>query len=673
MKRYVSIVIVSLFLLLWAVLQFMNSRNGSVRAQNQGSQTPAQSSPTSQPSTPEASSSAQPAPNLADASQSPPVQAKLDCAGCHGPGKQTPYLAGQLFHFIQHRAYDPNIHAQKLQNGRPAATCLDCHSNTGDTTGILPASDPKSTLNRANIAQTCGRCHTQPVGTFHDSIHGQAQARGINASATCSDCHGSHDIYPAKDERSLLSKARTPETCARCHTSILSEWHDSSHFAALQRNDPRAPVCTTCHTGVSHATAPVNLREFDFEIVQQCSKCHERQAPSYRDTFHGQAVALGYRPAATCVDCHTPHRNLPAEDLRSSVNQANLVQTCAKCHQNANTNFVSYDPHPEPNDPNRSLLLYVFYKFMTWLFIIVFGFFGLHTLLWLQRSLVGLFRGETRRAREGDEWVTRFNKSNRWTHVTIVISFLILAATGLPLMFYYTGWGQNIVRYLGGVGVTRVLHRIFAVVTFGYAFYHLGYLLWLYFVKKERGLLFGPNSMVPRPRDLQDLYHMFRWFLYKEKRPPKFDRWTYWEKFDYFAVFWGIPVIGLSGLMLWLPGFFSRIMPGSILNVAMIVHGEEALLATGFIFAFHFFHNHMRPENFPLDTSIFTGKIPLERFKEERRAEYVRMKRQKRLGEIMTTPPTARQRLFAKLFGFTAYIVGLVLVVWIFTTFLFLR
>lgn len=660
MKRCVSIVMIALFLSLWAALQIIDI--GGARAQNNSASTTRQQSNPS------------PSPSPADASQQlPPVQTRLDCRGCHGQGKSTPYLGGQLFHLIQHRAHDQNIHAQKLQSGRPAATCLDCHSTTGDATGILPQDDEKSTINRANIARTCARCHEQPAGSFHDSIHGKGQGRGINASATCSDCHGSHEIYPASDARSLLSKANTPNTCAKCHTSILSDWHDSSHFAALKRNDPRAPVCTTCHTAVSHAPAPANLREFDFQIVQQCSKCHEKQAPSYRETFHGQAAALDYRPAATCVDCHTPHRNLPPQDALSTVNRANLVQTCARCHQNANANFVTYDPHPEPNDRHRSLLVYLSYKFMNWLFVFVFGFFGLHTLLWLQRSVVGLIRGETYRKHGGGQWVVRFNKSNRWTHVTIVVSFLILAATGLPLMFYYTGWGQNIVQTLGGVGVTRVLHRIFAVVTFGYAFYHLGYLLWLFFVKRERGLLFGPNSMVPRPKDFRDMRHMFRWFFYKEKRPPKFDRWTYWEKFDYFAVFWGIPVIGLSGLMLWMPGLFSRILPGSVLNVAMIVHGEEALLATGFIFAFHFFHNHMRPENFPLDTSIFTGKLPMERFKEERRAEYVRLKRERRLHEIMTTPPTRRQRLFAKVFGFTAYIIGLVLVVWIFTTFLFLR
>jgi cytochrome b subunit of formate dehydrogenase len=284
---------------------------------------------------------------------------------------------------------------------------------------------------------------------------------------------------------------------------------------------------------------------------------------------------------------------------------------------------------------------------------------------------VGLARGETRRVRDGEQWVVRFNRSNRATHAVLVVSFLVLAGTGLPLMFYATGWGQTAASWFGGLGVMRVLHRVFAVVTFGYAIYHLGYLLWLGLVKRERGLLFGPDSMMPRGRDVADLYGMVLWFLYLKKRPPRFDRWTYWEKFDYFAVFWGVPVIGLSGLLLWFPEVVSTFLPGWVLNVATIVHSEEALLATGFIFAFHFFHNHMRPENFPLDTVIFTGKLPLARFEEERPEEYGRLVEQGRLEEVLAEPPTRRERLLATAFGSVAYAAGLVLVVAILWSVLF--
>jgi cytochrome b subunit of formate dehydrogenase/nitrate/TMAO reductase-like tetraheme cytochrome c subunit len=655
MKRNVSAGVVSLFLLLWAVVQL----SGTSSAQDPGSQEPAV-----RPN---------PAGTVRNQIGGGDADATLRCQGCHAPGRPLPYLGGDLFHKAEHAAYDGSLHAEAIRGGKNGASCLDCHSANGQWDTVFPSVDPRSTVNPVNVAKTCAKCHEQSASTFHNSIHGGAQARGISVAASCSDCHGSHGIFPASDPRSQVSKANTPATCAKCHQAILSDFEASSHGLALKEGDERAPACTSCHTSVSHAAAPRTTREFALETIEQCSSCHEKQAPSYRDTFHGQAAALGFAPAAACSDCHTPHRNLPASDVRSSVHHANLIQTCGRCHEGANASFVTYDPHPEPENRERSMLVWGATTFMEWLFVFVFGFFGLHTLLWLQRSIVGLVRGETRRVRDGERWVVRFNKSNRATHVVVVVSFLILAATGLPLMFYYTGWGQTLARVLGGVELTRLLHRIFAVVTFGYAVYHLGYLLWLLVVKRERGLLFGPDSMVPRPKDAQDLYHMVRWFLYLEKQPPRFDRWTYWEKFDYFAVFWGVPVIGLSGLMLWLPGLFSSFLPGSALNVAMIIHSEEALLATGFIFAFHFFHNHMRPENFPLDTVIFTGKIPLERFEEERPEEYRRLEEEGRLNEVITDPPSPRARTFARVFGFTTYIIGLVLVVAMFTTFVFLR
>ncbi len=483
MRRYVSIVVVSLFVLFWMVARFAGA--GDARTQGPAAAAPAQ---------PAATPADEPQDTSSVAAQlgTEPVKNPLDCRGCHGAGKSLPYLGGSIFHRDAHAAYAENIHAQAFAGGRKGATCLDCHSTDGRAETMLPASDPASTVNRANVSQTCAKCHGQQAGSFHDSIHGLGQARGVNVAATCSDCHGSHNVFPASDARALVSKSSTPQTCAKCHITILSDFETSSHGAALKRGDERAPVCTTCHTSASHARAPVSTREFNFETIKQCSACHEKQAPSYRDTFHGQAAALGFKPAATCADCHTPHRNLPAADARSSVHRANLTETCGKCHQNASASFVTYDPHAEPTDPNRSLLVYLVHTFMKWLFIFVFGFFGIHTLLWLQRSIVAFARGESKRNRDGEQWVVRFSKPHRWTHVVMVTSFLVLAATGLPLMFYYTNWGQTLMSALGGVGVSRILHRIFGVVTFGYFLFHLGYLVWRAIVRAR--------ASVHRPR-----------------------------------------------------------------------------------------------------------------------------------------------------------------------------
>jgi cytochrome b subunit of formate dehydrogenase len=594
-----------------------------------------------------------------------PSNVNLNCQGCHGPGKTLPNLGGEVFHKDAHAAFDASVHGRV-----GAASCKACHTVNGDMTTVLPAADPNSTVNRANMVQTCGRCHSDAATSFHNSIHGSKREAGWDKAATCADCHGSHSIERASDIRSTVNRTNTAEqVCIKCHADKVADYEASSHGQARKHGSDTAPTCTTCHTSVSHQPAPLSLRDFNLQMVANCSKCHKQQAPSYRDTFHGQATALNYKLAATCADCHTPHHNLPASNHLSSVSKDNLIQTCGRCHAGANANFVTYDPHAEPKDPTKSLFIYYVAGFMKWLLIGVFSFFGLHTILWLQRSVVAFISEKREKPSDDEQYVVRFAKIHRFTHVLIVVSFILLAATGLPLMFYYTGWGRALESIQGGVAITRFVHRVCAVITFGYAGIHLFYVVKKAIFERKLSILYGPDSMMIRRQDLVDAFNMVRWFLYLGPR-PKFDRWTYWEKFDYFAVFWGVPIIGLSGLMLWFPTFFTSLLPGVVLNAAMIVHGEEALLATAFIFAFHFFHNHLRPENFPMDTVIFTGKMTLKRFKEERGYEYDRLVADDKLETIFTYPPTQRQKLVSKIFGFAAYISGLILVVAIFVTLL---
>jgi hypothetical protein len=189
------------------------------------------------------------------------------------------------------------------------------------------------------------------------------------------------------------------------------------------------------------------------------------------------------------------------------------------------------------------------------------------------------------------------------------------------------------------------------------------------FVKRDKGYFWGPRSMVPQPRDIFDFIAMMKYFLYLGPR-PKFDRFTYWEKFDYLAVFWGVAIIGLSGLVLWFPTAFTMVLPGWALNAAYVVHSDEALLATGFIFLFHFFHTHLRPEAFPMDPVIFIGRMPLDRFKEERPLEYERMVAEGTLEQNLVPPPTKEMMLRAHVFGFTALAIGVALAVFIFAALL---
>ena len=257
----------------------------------------------------------------------------------------------------------------------------------------------------------------------------------------------------------------------------------------------------------------------------------------------------------------------------------------------------------------------------------------------------------------------RFSRSQRIMHAFLMLSFTGCALTGLPLLFAGEPWAAALARMLGGFEGAGRIHRLCAVVM---TVLFVGHVLQLAVRALAQGelrrLAWGPDSLVPQPQDAIDMWHNFKWFLGRGPR-PQFDRWTYWEKFDYWAVFWGMFIIGGSGLMLWFPMFFARFLPGWMFNLASLVHGEEALLAVGFIFTIHFFNGHLRPEKFPMDTVIFTGRISEEELKAERAVEYARLQGEGRLAEKEAPPPTLESRVFGWFVGGTALFLGIVTIV----------
>ena len=546
------------------------------------------------------------------------------------------------------------------------ATCLDCHGEPHELTGAADRASPVSALNQI---ESCGRCHDEPPGLIQgyiSGVHGAGLLRaGLAVSASCSDCHGAHGIEAVDEESAPTTRAHAPEMCGECHSLLFEAWQDSSaHGLAWADGDDEAPVCTDCHS--SHEIVEPTSAQNRLAYANNCGGCHGEFLSTFRDTFHGKANDLGFVEGASCADCHTPHNNLPADDPRSSVHADALMETCGACHRDMTASMVSFDPHNNPTDPDDQFRLFVVWVFMTGLLIAVFSFFGIHDLLWLQRTLVGALRGELEQhPAGGDQYVKRFRRSYIWLHVIIIVTFLLLAITGLPLKFHDSAWAQQLMALLGGVESSTLLHRLAALGTFGYAIYHLGNLFVRLVLRRERGMFWGPNSMVPQPKDVADIFANFRYFLYLGKRPEN-DRWNYIEKFDYLAVFWGVMIIGLSGLILWVPFLFTRFLPGWTINAAYIIHSDEALLATGFIFVFHFFHTHLRPESFPMDTSIFTGKLSLERFKAERPLEYQRLVDNNELESHLVEPPTRDELRRAYVWGSVFLIVGLLLAVGIF-------
>lgn len=261
-------------------------------------------------------------------------------------------------------------------------------------------------------------------------------------------------------------------------------------------------------------------------------------------------------------------------------------------------------------------------------------------------------------------YVQRFNAFTRVLHIMMIVSFLTLAVTGMALKFSHQDWAGSIATFFGSFWVLGILHRIGAIMTVAYFGLHF-ILIYQNWRKTDRSLLnflFGKTiGMVPNFNDGKEVVQTLKWFVGKGPM-PQYGRWTYWEKFDYFAVFWGVAVIGGTGFCLWFPTMVTVFMPGSWLNIATIIHSDEALLATGFIFTIHFFNTHIRPEKFPLDRVIFTGAITLEELKHERPREYEMLVEEGRLDEIICEKPRTWLVLFAYVFGFTAMTIGITLV-----------
>jgi cytochrome b subunit of formate dehydrogenase len=255
--------------------------------------------------------------------------------------------------------------------------------------------------------------------------------------------------------------------------------------------------------------------------------------------------------------------------------------------------------------------------------------------------------------------VLRFDRLDRTLHGFLMLSFLGLAATGLPVLFSDAPWASRMARLLGGYTVIHGMHRVFATIMIVVFTVHLCRLVARVAVRKDYSIFWGPRSMVPQPRDLTDMYGHFRWFFGLGPRPA-FDRFAYWEKFDYWAVFWGMAIIGGSGLILWFPEAFARLLPGWVFNIALLVHGEEALLAVGFIFTIHFFNSHLRPEKFPMDMVIFTGRVTERELAAERPAEFARLTAAAPIPD--PEPPSRRVWIAGRVIGSAAVVVGLTLV-----------
>ena len=628
------------------------------------------------------------------------VHAGLACTDCHAAIKDLPHDAKlpppqcASCHDEEAREYAKSIHGVSRSMGASgAATCADCHGKHQ----IRPVKEGDSPVFKLNLPATCSRCHSNPgltaeykmkvpeaAAQYMESIHGRALLKlGLIVAPSCNDCHGVHNIRRSVDRDSPINHAHVADTCGKCHVGVEQTYAKSVHGKLLAKGDSRGPVCTDCHT--AHQIETQADGHLKAASDRRCGRCHADRLENYLETYHGKAIALGTAQqaaqVAACYDCHGHHDVLPPSDPASHLSSSNILQTCRQCHKDATQKFTQYIPHANPMDRKNYPLLHLVFVAMTGLLIGTFAFFGFHTIFWLFRSAY-LFLHDSKQFREAkvktqvdDQWFTRFSPFERMLHIMVVTSFLLLVITGMPLKFHYTSWARAIFSLMGGPQVARSLHHFAAIITFLYFALHLAEragAVWRgrrnvcdpqtgrFQLKRFWGVVFGPDSMVPNLNDWREFVAHQRWFFGKGPK-PQFDRWTYWEKFDYLAVFWGVAMIGASGLVMWFPEFFTRLLPGWVINIALIVHSDEALLAAGFIFTFHFFNTHFRLEKFPMDTVIFSGRISKAELLHERKGWYDRMAASGTLEEHRVRDEWARWKSIARTFGYAFFGVGLLL------------
>lgn len=310
------------------------------------------------------------------------LTASVDCASCHTAVQEE---------------YQKSVHGiLASKNDSNAPTCKECHSNHN----ILGKIDPKSPTFALNIPVLCGNCHRegekaavrytgtekQIIKNYSESIHGKGLLKsGLTVTATCTDCHTAHRELPHSNPLSSINPANIPATCGNCHHGIQEKFEKSIHSSLVSKSDKNLPTCENCHS--AHQIIRADSEGFKHIIMIQCGNCHEEIAKTYFETYHGKVSQLGYTKTAKCYDCHGAHDILPVENPASHLNRKNVVETCKKCHASANRQFAGYFTHATHHDPHKYPWLFWTFWGMTGLLVGTFVLAGLHTLLWLPRSL----------------------------------------------------------------------------------------------------------------------------------------------------------------------------------------------------------------------------------------------------------------------------------------------
>lgn len=564
----------------------------------------------------------------------------VTCQSCHGDhhevaaAAQTAPARCATCHADEVKELRQSIHGQAAAKGdADAPNCMSCH---GPVHQIQTSTEAVSRVAKKNLPDTCAVCHSnpqflsrhkiafaRPVELYRQSVHGRAVANGDEAAATCSDCHGSHGILPSRDARSKVNHWNIAATCGRCHKEISQTYLESVHGQAMKNGVSAAPVCSDCH-GEHLILAPndqgslVNAARVS---MTTCGRCHgdERldlrynlpadRVPSYADSYHGLAARGGSQSVANCASCHGVHNIFPSIDPRSTVNAANLHTTCGHCHAGAGDHFVIGPVHVQTSTgPAHPVVKWIRWTYLA-LIPMTLGFMVLHNLV---DFLAKVIRRQPRQETGGQ--VTRMNRNFRIAHWGVILSFPTLVVTGFALKYPEAFWARPLLLLEGHFAFRGIVHRSAAVVLVASTIYHA-----IHLAMNKRDRLFL-KAMVPEIKDATDLVQVFSYNLGLRKEEPKFGKFNYAEKMEYWAFMWGTVVMTVTGLLLWFNNFTLRHFPKWVSDAATAVHYYEALLATFSILIWHFYMVIFDPLVYPMDTAWINGKASADHYRHTRPA-----------------------------------------------------
>jgi cytochrome b subunit of formate dehydrogenase len=526
---------------------------------------------------------------------------------------------------MEHYGYHGRMSAEECKD---IPTCADCHGDHD----ILPSSVKHSKTHPSRVPETCAKCHedinlTQkyqiliqhPIEVYKNSVHGLATESGIDVAATCNDCHSSggtaHKILSPGDPESTINHFNIPRTCGKCHEGVEAEFWEGIHGQLVERGETDSPVCTDCH-GEHGIISPNDPRSPVSKVrlaEATCSPCHESitltekyglstgRLTTFIDSYHGLKTKAGDSRVANCASCHGVHKILPSTDPRSSVHPDNLQETCGDCHPGISAALASSPIHGVGDGGLQTKAASIVKIIYIVAIVVIIGLMALHWMIDLIRQIVLVTkRPQVRRMRIGE----------LWQHTFLMVSFIVLVITGFALRFDESWITKLFFGWEGGFELRGAIHRVAAVILIFVTLWHLIYLI------TRRGRTFL-GDMLPKFHDFKDFVQQILFNLGLSKKTPRFKRFSYIEKAEYWALIWGTVVMIITGLLLWFDNFFIQFLPKGVLDVALVVHYYEAILATLAVAIWHFYSTIFSPPVYPMNPSWLTGKMPKDMFEHE--------------------------------------------------------